>query len=105
MIMDLIKLGKEQKAILKRMAKENLVIKSIFDYHRLKEEIFLQDKQGDNIYEQIHRKFLMSLVNRNILSITMESLSIQMDMTTFWISDDIKDLFFNNDLEINLKTN
>jgi hypothetical protein len=96
--MEVIKLGKQQKELLERMARENLVIQSVFDYYRCTEDIYLSDENRDNIYENIPRKVLQGLVDRDILISSSVYAALKIELITFRIRKQDKQYFLNGNI-------
>lgn len=78
-----MRLGKRQKQIVDRMKSDNLVIRVVFDHYNNKEDINLEDEEGDNTYESISPKMLQSLCNKNLFTQSGWCPCLQITVDTF----------------------
>lgn len=72
------------------MAKEDLVIRSVWDWYTNEVEISLQDQSGDNQYEVVTGAMLHSLDKRNLFNYSSWKPSLQITIHTYSLKDEVK---------------
>lgn len=86
-------IGKKQKEVLMLMAKDNLVIRSLIDYHDLTTDINLENLESNDIHMKLSGNFLESLFTRHLLSRNSFLPSLGIEIITFRLTHQAKTYF------------
>lgn len=83
-----MRLGKQQKRILKRMKEESLVIRSVFDERDMATQIWLEDEDANNSYEKLTIAFFSSLYKYNLFTEESFRPCLQIHINTYRLKPD-----------------